>query len=465
MSSSSLAPIAPPPLHTIRSHNSAVSTLFVSNDNERIYSGDVSGLVVITSTRSIRPLASWKAHTDGLLGVEEWGERQVITHGRDNKLHVWRQPAHAPSTVGGGSASSPGMLELELSYSLDVNALNFCRFSLQPLYDGSALVAVPNLVESSLADIWVLPSMERIHAAIGKGSLDAPTIPGSDGRGVKNPTGIIMSMHLLPAPGATGGTPNSHLALSLISSYENGSVKLWKYRDLAKERSIEGIGWECVWSSKLHVESVMATALSLDRSVALSVSADHLVGRYDLGLNPDSNDSAGTVHRTKHPGNGAVAIHNEGRVCAIGGWDGRVRLFSTKSFKSLGTLVHHKAGIQALAFAHARLSVPPASPGQHCRRHHHRRHSHHHHHEQEQEQRHASATDGGEAAETDSCTEEGNADIGEGRGSGDDDDEMTMGEKARRARWLVSGDKDGRVVIWELMDFNGAKSGGPSTQR
>ncbi|KAI9439799.1 WD-40 repeat-containing protein [Lactarius indigo] len=404
MSSSSLVPIAPLPLHTIRSHNSAVSTLFVSGDNERIYSGDVSGLVVITSTRSIRPLASWKAHTDGLLGVEEWGERQVITHGRDNKLHVWRRPSHAPSTVGGGSASSPGTLELELSYSLDVNALNFCRFSLLPIHDGQALVAVPNL-----ADIWVLPSMERIHAAIGKGSLDA----GSDGRGVKNPTGIVMSVHLLPAPGATDPTPDADRALSLISSYENGSVKLWKYRNVAKERSIEGIGWECVWSFKLHVESVMATALSLDRSVALSVSADHLVGRYNLGVNPDSNDSAGAVHRTKHPGNGAVAIHDEGRVCAIGGWDGRVRLFSTKSFKSLGTLVHHKDGIQALAFAHV----------------------------------------------------QDNTDINEGRGSGDDDDDMTMGEKARRARWLVSGGKDGRVVIWELMDFNRAKSGGPGIQR
>ena len=79
MSESSLNPTAPPPLHTIRSHNSAISALFVSGDNERIYSGDLSGLVVITSTRSIRPLASWKAHTDGLLGVEEWGEHQVIT--------------------------------------------------------------------------------------------------------------------------------------------------------------------------------------------------------------------------------------------------------------------------------------------------------------------------------------------------------------------------------------------------
>ena len=69
---------APPPLHIIRSHTSAISSLFISDDNERIYSGDISGLAVITSTRSLRPLASWKAHTDGLLGLEEW-VNQVIT--------------------------------------------------------------------------------------------------------------------------------------------------------------------------------------------------------------------------------------------------------------------------------------------------------------------------------------------------------------------------------------------------
>jgi hypothetical protein len=76
---------APPPLHIIRSHSSAISALFISGDNERIYSGDVSGLAVITSARSFRPLASWKAHTDGLLGVEEWG-KQVITSVCDSPL-------------------------------------------------------------------------------------------------------------------------------------------------------------------------------------------------------------------------------------------------------------------------------------------------------------------------------------------------------------------------------------------
>ncbi|TFY83626.1 hypothetical protein EWM64_g383 [Hericium alpestre] len=72
--------------------------------------------------------------------------------------------------------------------------------------------------------------------------------------------------------------------------------------------------------------------------------------------------------------------------------------------KPLGTLVYHKDGVQSLAFTRR----APATP----------------------------ATIGDEATDSDS------------------DDEMIEAEKAARARWLVSGGKDSRVAIWELMDFS-----------
>lgn len=290
--------------------------------------------------------------------------------------------------------------------------------------------------------------MERIHAAVGKGSSDTSAISGSDGRGTKNSSGIIMSMHLLNPSG--GAARRANRALSLITSYENGSVRLWRYRNVEKERSIEGLGWECLWSFKQHVESVMATAVSLDRSIALSVSADHLVGRYDLKVDPISNlESIGTVFRTKHPGNGAVAFHDDGRVCAIGGWDGRVRLYSTKTFKALGTLIYHKDTLQALSFFRAR---PVAA-----------RHRHQHYpidsagcggecgarvadiSADTNASRSDDVDDGEDNVVDDDCN-----DADEGN---DEEDEMSGEEKARRSRWLVSGGKDGRVVVWALMDF------------
>ena len=77
------------------------------------------------------------------------------SHGRDNKLHVWQLPAD-PARQVGESATTPGLSKPELRHSMDVNALNYCRFSLLPLPDKTesgepmGLLAVPNLLESAL---------------------------------------------------------------------------------------------------------------------------------------------------------------------------------------------------------------------------------------------------------------------------------------------------------------------------
>lgn len=171
-------PPPPTPNHILRGHSASLTALSFSDDNERLYSGDVSGLVVVTSTSSLRAIASWKAHTDGLLGIEEWGNR-IITyvlcatirhthldwvlvhrHARDNKIHVWIRIVELPSSARlGGSATQPGLPVPTLCYSMDVNALNFCRFSLLKLSpsrvsddDGGhrALIALPNLIDSSV---------------------------------------------------------------------------------------------------------------------------------------------------------------------------------------------------------------------------------------------------------------------------------------------------------------------------
>ncbi len=70
---------APTPLHLLRTHLAAVNCLAFSSDNERLYSADANGQVVVSSTRSLRPLAQWQAHANSILGVQEW-EGQVITY-------------------------------------------------------------------------------------------------------------------------------------------------------------------------------------------------------------------------------------------------------------------------------------------------------------------------------------------------------------------------------------------------
>lgn len=78
----------------------------------------------------------------------------------------------------------------------------------------------------------------------------------------------------------------------------------------------------------------------------------------------------------------------------------RIRLFSTKSMKPLGTLQYHKEACQSLAFAN------PVN-------------------------------------QSSDVTEDND----------DSDDEMTLEEKNQRSHWLVTGGGDKKVAIWALTDF------------
>ncbi|KAJ3991237.1 WD40-repeat-containing domain protein [Lentinula boryana] len=387
---------APAPIHLLRSHASSIAVVLISRDNERVYSGDASGYAVSTSTRTLRAIASWRAHEDSFLGIEEW-ENIMITF-VNNKLHVWKRPDETSITSGiGSSAALPGLSTPVLWFSMDVNALNYCRSSLLPVSTSkvdstcTALIALPNLIESSEADVWSIPSCERLHAAIGKHAKTS--IFYGDGRAGENPTGIIMSLHLFETASSSKSTPE----LRILISYENGNVALRRYANPEKSMSVEGKGWEVIWETALHREAIMAMQVSSNNQFALTVSADHIIGRYDLIM-------ALPYHRTKHPGNACIAIRDDARVCAVGGWDGKIRLYSTSSLKPLGTLKYHKDGCQALSFA-TMIRIDPSSRYK----------------EQDED--------------------------------ADEDEDMLDEEKLQRGRWLMSGGKDKRIAIWELISF------------
>lgn len=93
----------------------------------------------------------------GIIIIEfETGLIQKSRHGRDNKLHVWNRVQDVAESIrSGGSATLQESSAPILTYSMDVNALNYCRFSLLP-QNSSALIALPNLVESSEVSINLL---------------------------------------------------------------------------------------------------------------------------------------------------------------------------------------------------------------------------------------------------------------------------------------------------------------------
>ena len=75
------APPSPSPKHILRSHRDQITSLYISDDNERLYSGDITGLVDLTATRTLRTLVAWKAHASSILAAKEWEgvDRYIIS--------------------------------------------------------------------------------------------------------------------------------------------------------------------------------------------------------------------------------------------------------------------------------------------------------------------------------------------------------------------------------------------------
>lgn len=150
------------------------------------------------------------------------------SHGRDNYIHIHQPtPAHGSLSTGPGPSRPPPPID----ESLVTNSLNFCRFSLcdvSPTIKGNrragkdanaeALMAVPNLVDSELVDIYLLPSRQRLHASLNfvkkpKTAVGDSVVP-AEGR-----TGLIMSLHL---------AFDGERRLSCVMAFEDGRVEVWR---------------------------------------------------------------------------------------------------------------------------------------------------------------------------------------------------------------------------------------------
>ena len=65
-------PPSPSPKPILGSHRDQIASLHISDDNETLYSGDITGLVASTATRTLRALVAWKTHVNAILAVKEW---------------------------------------------------------------------------------------------------------------------------------------------------------------------------------------------------------------------------------------------------------------------------------------------------------------------------------------------------------------------------------------------------------
>ncbi|KAH8809038.1 WD repeat domain-containing protein [Xylogone sp. PMI_703] len=379
------------PTYILRGHAAQIHSTEFIRSNSRLVTGDSEGWVVIWSLEIKRPVAVWKAHEGAILGADAWGKDKLITHGKDNKLIVWKyseedEPSLSiilPVDHAAEPRTQPWLLHI-----LEVNTMNFCSFAkCESKPTGSEevgqelLIAVPNTMGSETVDIFYLPSCERRH-----------TVPAP--KPIKG--GMVMTVALTYRL-----TDHS---LTVITGYESGHTAV---------TSLTSKGWQTTYVSEAHTQPVLSLSVSPEQDYYLTSSADANIVKHPIP--PPA--LAGTTHhiesspiktiQTKHSGQQGLKIRNDGKIFATAGWDSKIRVYSCKGMKELAVLKWHKEGCYAVAFANV-----------------------------------------GDETET----EENIRDSDQGGSLVHRLGKLTVKEEriktAKRAHWLAAGSKDGKISLW-----------------
>ncbi|KAK6335435.1 ASTRA complex subunit [Orbilia brochopaga] len=328
--------LAQQPVYVMRGHAAPIHALHFYRSNSRLVSADADGWAVVWNLTTRRPVAVWRAHNGAVLGVSDWDDCSIVTHGRDNKIYVWQL---RPGDEAGLDTELPAASQSDrrhpwLLHSLEVNALNFCAFTMcYETHGGSdntgpraVMIAVPSSRDPNTIDVYHLPSGNRRHVAIGSGL------------GFK--TGMPMALKLLYMDSC----------LSLIAGFESGHAVVFRLDTSAQ-------AWSTIYCSKPHTQPVLSLDCTLDGSSFYTSSADSIIAKHQMPPDDTSTASSGSasppsqVINTHHAGQQGLVLRSDGKVFATAGWDSRIRVYSGKSMKEVAVLKWHKEGCYTVAFA------------------------------------------------------------------------------------------------------------------
>lgn len=178
----------------------------------------------------------------------------------------------------------------------------------------SILLAVPG-VQDGFINVIQLPNEDRVA-----------TIPTPK----DDKTGMIMAIGLYY---------HQH-NLVVLAGYESGHAAVWQ-RNTTNH-------WHTTYVNKAHSQPILSLDISSGRKCFFTSSADAVIARHPL---PSSTMETNMWQQTKHAGQQGLTVRNDEKIFATAGWDGRARVYSTKSMKELAVLKWHQEGCYAIAFA------------------------------------------------------------------------------------------------------------------
>jgi hypothetical protein len=178
----------------------------------------------------------------------------------------------------------------------------------------------------------------------------------------------VIAAHRIPElPAAAGGiengatqngtcsnpstvlTPTSGLGTEVEESAQNGlflSVDSSKNKDTVLESQASPPLF-----SKRPINTSQTTTTPAGLSSLLSSALQPLSNPPPPTPRQITIQTAHKTLNTKHAGQQSLRVRSDGRILVTGGWDSRIRIYSSKTLKEVAVLKWHKEGVYAVDFA------------------------------------------------------------------------------------------------------------------
>jgi WD40 repeat protein len=308
--------VPPDPLYNLRGSSSEVTAVAFLNPNDEkhqlLASGSSDGQVTTWSLITRRPVCKFAAHRKSVLTVEFAARFKLISQGRDGFIRLWAlsdNPSKDTETA-------------SILVEIPVNAIGFCPFSTRHVSRCNTLIAFPG-------EDKILVNVVAMATDSGEMGQFFRCLMAQDAEKV----GMCMALRLFDVAKQQ----------FVAGGFECGDILVWRVENGSLMTRIS-----------LHKEPLTCFTLDSTCLRGISGAAENVCQIFEfkqIGSDFTSNCVQSVEFPELSKGVSDVAVRSDDKICAIGCWDGLIRVFSWRKLKPLAVLAYHTQGISSLVFS------------------------------------------------------------------------------------------------------------------
>lgn len=296
---------SPDPVYMVKGNMTEVHCLLydLTPDNELLFAGTQSGVIHIWDLQLNKEYGTLQCGNETCLMMHKFGNL-LITQDKECNVKVW------------DSVNRNFVYKHQLA---DHKHVTFCKME-TCIYNDEQALLIPNANGEVL--LYSVANCKLLH------SLKMSTFK-------EQKLGEIMIIKAIKLD----------KCLHVLVVYENGMLLLWDVRN-----------WEVISDAKFSCDEFpIALDFNDDRGIGICGSNSNTLYIFTVAEQNRQIMKSGIIE-LKNPGCNSVKIRQDGKLFAVGCWDGKIRIYSFKTYKLLAVLEHHEGSVLYILFSHIPVS-------------------------------------------------------------------------------------------------------------